>query len=236
MAMKQFLRSLIIAAKAGQFETKTFNCPPMESTDMQTSTTDSSPNAFERMLRTDIVPDARVMTLRNDYSVEFVFNVSVVGEQDALMGLVSAQANTSPMEIASIANDYKVMKIENTTLRPLRRYFRIGVAEVSVAFVDIANCQLPHAEYIVVKGLPWSYIKRDTKTNKPLLDDNGNMIWEGYCIDFADKLAQKLDFDYVLVPPKSGSFGERVTNIRWDGLVGDLMTGVSLSFTTNIYV
>lgn len=52
-------------------------------------------------------------------------------------------------------------------------------------------------------------------------------MWEGYCIDFADKLAQKLDFDYVLVPPTTGSFGERITNIKWDGLVGDLMTGVS---------
>lgn len=77
-----------------------------------------------------------------------------------------------------------------------------------------------------LKGLPWSYLKRDAKTKKPLTDANGNLIWEGYCIDFAHKLSQKLDFDYVLVPPKSGSFGERITNIRWDGLVGDLMTGV----------
>lgn len=56
---------------------------------------------------------------------------------------------------------------------------------------------------------------------------NGNLIWEGYCIDFIQKLSEKMHFDYVLVPPKSGSVGERITNIKWDGLVGDLMTGVS---------
>lgn len=61
-------------------------------------------------------------------------------------------------------------------------------------------------------------------------------MWEGYCIDFAEKLSQKLDFDYVLVPPKSGSFGERITNIRWDGLVGDLMSGVCLPFSLLKYI
>lgn len=69
----------------------------------------------------------------------------------------------------------------------------------------------------------------DPKTSKPILDDKGNPVWEGYCIDFALKLAEKLDFDYELVPTKVGSFGDRVPHMNntWDGLVGDLMVGVS---------
>lgn len=83
-------------------------------------------------------------------------------------------------------------------------------------------------QYYSLQGLPWSYIKRHPKTLKPILDVNGNLVWEGYCIDFVQKLSKKMNFDYILVPPKSGSFGERITNIKWDGLVGDLMTGVNI--------
>lgn len=58
------------------------------------------------------------------------------------------------------------------------------------------------------------------------------MIWEGYCVDFAQRLSEKLDFDYVLVPAKTGSMGERIPGLNntWDGLVHDLMTAVSYSF------
>lgn len=71
-------------------------------------------------------------------------------------------------------------------------------------------------------------MKLDRKTLRPLLDNDGNIIWEGYCIDFAKSLSEKLNFDYVLVPPTSGLFGDRVPgkNNTWDGLVGDLMRGV----------
>lgn len=125
-AVSQLMRSLITAFKSGEFESKSIECPPIDSSDVQL--TDMQPNAFERMLREKIVPNSRVMTLRNDYSVEFVFNVSVVGDQSDVME--SAQANTNPIEIATIANDNKVMKLDKSTWKPLRKYFRIGVAEV----------------------------------------------------------------------------------------------------------
>lgn len=68
----------------------------------------------------------------------------------------------------------------------------------------------------------------DPKTSAPMTDEKENALWEGYCIDFAKRLSQKMDFDYVLVPPTSGSFGDRVPGLNhtWDGLVGDLITGV----------
>lgn len=77
--------------------------------------------------------------------------------------------------------------------------------------------------------MPWSYPKLDSKTSQPIVDADGNFVWEGYCIDFAKRLSEKLDFDYVLVPATKGSFGDRIPgmNNTWDGLVGDLMTGVS---------
>lgn len=76
----------------------------------------------------------------------------------------------------------------------------------------------------------------DKKSLKPLLDDAGNMIWEGYCVDFARRLSEKLDFDYVLVPAKTGGSGERILGLNntWDGLVHDLMTAVCPFVTSNL--
>lgn len=89
-------------------------------------------------------------------------------------------------------------------IKPARRFFRIGVTE----------------------SIPWNYIRRDLITAETVLDHEGKPVWEGYCIDFIEKLAEVLDFDYELVPPRSGTFGSRKADNSWDGLVGGLMTGV----------
>lgn len=36
-----------------------------------------------------------------------------------------------------------------------------------------------------------------------------------------------MDFDYELVTPRHGTFGDKQADNTWDGLVGDLMVGVS---------
>lgn len=66
----------------------------------------------------------------------------------------------------------------------------------------------------IAEAKPWTYLSNDPEP-----------IWEGYCIDFIEKLAEKMNFDYTLVTPKNGKFGERSENGDWDGLVGDLVTG-----------
>lgn len=58
-------------------------------------------------------------------------------------------------------------------------------------------------------------------------DVNGREIWEGYCIDFINKLAEKMNFDYDLVIPSDKTFGSKLANGKWTGVVGDLARGVS---------
>lgn len=58
-------------------------------------------------------------------------------------------------------------------------------------------------------------------------DEDNNAIWTGYCIDFMRQLAEKLQFDYEIVVPKSGRFGKKSKSGKWDGLIGDLVTGVN---------
>lgn len=89
------------------------------------------------------------------------------------------------------------------SLRMMRRFFRIGVTEF----------------------IPWAYQKRDPETNKFIYNKNGESIWEGYCIDFIQKLSEQMSFDYELIKPKNGTFGFKQPNGKWDGLIGDLVTG-----------
>ncbi|KPJ16363.1 Glutamate receptor, ionotropic kainate 3 [Papilio machaon] len=76
------------------------------------------------------------------------------------------------------------------------------------------------------KAIPWTMKKLDS-TGEVMLDKEGRQLYEGYCIDLIEKLAQTMDFDYEIVIPKSGGFGQRLRNGSWDGLIGDLMTGLT---------
>ena len=68
-------------------------------------------------------------------------------------------------------------------------------------------------------------IVRDPVTHETILGDDGNPILHGYCIDFIQKLSEKLNFDYEIILPKHGTFGEILPTGKWDGLVGDLVSG-----------
>ncbi|XP_037823012.1 glutamate receptor 1 [Lucilia sericata] len=87
---------------------------------------------------------------------------------------------------------------------PAKRFFRIGTTE----------------------AIPWSYYRRDEKTGEKILDSNGKPLWEGFCIDFIETLAEKLNFEYELIDPVKGKFGKRDPDTgTWDGIVGDLVSG-----------
>lgn len=57
-------------------------------------------------------------------------------------------------------------------------------------------------------------------------DENGNDMWDGYCVDFVKKLSEEMEFDYDLVVPQDHQFGKKLSNGQWDGLIGDLAKGV----------
>lgn len=155
------------------------------------------PTAFENQLNAEFVGALNI--------VQFVANTTNHLEYFLNLGIVGQDVNGT-REMATVDNE-AIFVSPNVTLQGPRRFFRIGIAP----------------------AIPWSYIKIDDKTGEPSRDIDGNVIWEGYCIDFAAKMAETLDFDYVLVPTKNGLFGDRVPHMNntWDGLVGDLMVGVS---------
>lgn len=117
--------------------------------------------------------------------------------------IFTAHGQHSHQKIATV-EDSKFLLGAEKTLKPTKRYFRVGIVEAA----------------------PWSYIIRDNK-GKILIDDKSEPIWDGYCVEFAQKLAERMDFDFEWVIPKSGRFGTKYSDGRWDGLIGDLYKGVS---------
>nr|QBB73019.1 ionotropic receptor [Protaetia brevitarsis] len=80
-------------------------------------------------------------------------------------------------------------------IKPIRTFYRVGIT---------------HA-------IPWSYKEIDLETN--------TTTWQGYCVDFLAELAKIMEFDYELVEPERGTFGERDDDGQFDGVVGDLQRG-----------
>nr|QHN69186.1 ionotropic receptor 4 [Sirex nitobei]QHN69198.1 ionotropic receptor 17 [Sirex nitobei] len=97
----------------------------------------------------------------------------------------------------------KITTVPGKQILPAKRFFRIGTAE----------------------AIPWSLIKKDPVTGEPIKDADNNDVWEGYCVDFIQKLSEDMNFDYELVIPPDGTFGIKLPNEKWTGLVGDLVRG-----------
>ncbi|XP_029173656.1 ionotropic receptor 25a isoform X2 [Nylanderia fulva] len=97
----------------------------------------------------------------------------------------------------------KIKEADGKKIEPARRFFRIGTAP----------------------AVPWSVIKRDPATGQEMRDEEGKQIWEGYCIDFVQKLSYEMQFDYDLVIPEDEEFGKKLPNGEWSGVIGDLAKG-----------
>lgn len=120
---------------------------------------------------------------------------------------VTTEDSENPGQLIQLGtvDDHHFVASSPQVIKSSKRFFRVGITE----------------------AVPWTYMKTDPLTGETMIDENGNPIWEGYCIDMIQRLAEDLDFDYELVVPKKGTFGKRIAFNKWDGLVGDLMTGVS---------
>ncbi|CAG9859593.1 unnamed protein product [Phyllotreta striolata] len=102
--------------------------------------------------------------------------------------------NNGSVELVVSYDDGHATLVENKTIQPIKAFYSIGVS---------------HA-------LPWSYKAKDPET--------GEMKWTGYCVDFAEKIAEVMNFNFEIVEPKEGTFGEKVNGV-WNGVVGDLVSG-----------
>lgn len=114
----------------------------------------------------------------------------------------SSENSTTIETVASVARG-GVKPIANYEIKGVNRFFRIGVTEAT----------------------PYTFYKRNPRTNEILRDANNLPVYEGFCIDFIDELSRRMNFSYELVEPSSGKFGDRLNDGSFDGLIGDLVRG-----------
>lgn len=51
---------------------------------------------------------------------------------------------------------------------------------------------------------------------------------EGYCVDLLAQLSQRLGFKYNLKVVKDGRYGAKDSSGNWNGMIGEVIRGVSL--------
>lgn len=56
----------------------------------------------------------------------------------------------------------------------------------------------------------------------------GNDRFEGYCVELLHELSKILDFKYELYLVHDNKFGARLSDGSWNGMIGEVLAGVSL--------
>ena len=58
--------------------------------------------------------------------------------------------------------------------------------------------------------------------NVPVMDENGNPKFVGYCMEFLEEMSNLLNFDYDVILPTDNCrcFGEKQEDGTWTGLIG----------------
>lgn len=65
---------------------------------------------------------------------------------------------------------------------------------------------------------------------KNYMQMDGNDRYEGYCVDLASEIAKHVGIKYKLSIVPDGKYGARDPETKtWNGMVGELVYGVSLS-------
>ena len=92
--------------------------------------------------------------------------------------------------------------------------------------------------YEKVVQIPWVYADTDdgTPNGNPKLDDNGNPMFTGYCMEFLHEMSKLLNFDYDVIPPTDNCrcFGEKQEDGTWTGLIGKMKCNINLWGFTDI--
>ena len=147
-------------------------------------------------------------------------------------------SNGQLMQNGTWSRNTGIEALPNRTIQAARRYFRIGTTEVYTSRI-IQNSQMkesiPNINFgCIIQAIPWTIKMRDP-SGQYVKGPDGNFVWEGYCIELIQKLADMMDFDYDLVIPEDGEFGQKVNGV-WNGLVGDLAKGVIIIHTLSFYI
>ena len=81
--------------------------------------------------------------------------------------------------------------------------------------------------YFYSQNAPFIQVKSNDN-GEPLV---GNDRFEGFCVDMIKILAERCNFTYLLRQQAHKQYGAKRDNGSWDGMIGELIRGVSIRFT-----
>ena len=64
---------------------------------------------------------------------------------------------------------------------------------------------------------------------EPQHEKKGNKRYEGYCVDLIDEISKLLEFNYTIKIVEDLKHGTKNERGEWNGLIRDLIDGVSIN-------
>lgn len=86
--------------------------------------------------------------------------------------------------------------------------------------------------YLFDQEEPYAMIKPEYSDEVKKLRDNGSRVcgthyFLGFCIDLAQKVAEKINMTYDICLVQDGMYGAELADKSWNGMIGELLEKVS---------
>lgn len=136
------------------------------------------------------------------------------------------------INITTIAvSDQQFLKIYFILIHP----FKESLLKLETIYVELGltiPVQYTCKTYLFDQEEPYAMIKPEYSDEVKKLRDNGSRVcgthyFLGFCIDLAQKVAEKINMTYDICLVQDGMYGAELADKSWNGMIGELLEKVS---------
>lgn len=113
--------------------------------------------------------------------------------------------------------------------------FKESLLKLETIYVELGltiPVQYTCKNYLFDQEEPYAMIKPEYSDEVKKLRDNGSRVcgthyFLGFCIDLAQKVAEKINMTYDICLVQDGMYGAELADKSWNGMIGELLEKVS---------
>lgn len=113
--------------------------------------------------------------------------------------------------------------------------FKESLLKLETIYVELGltiPVQYTCKTYLFDQEEPYAMIKPEYSDEVKKLRDNGSRVcgthyFLGFCIDLAQKVAEKINMTYDICLVQDGMYGAELADKSWNGMIGELLEKVS---------